>query len=161
MIPLLLLGGWFLLPNHKKKTRRRRKNPADSWAGADKVIRKTFRSAASYAIIDAHRLGDTWNAGGCWVAAAAIARCFGGDLIGVWVGDQMVTHVAVRKGDTIIDADGKPLPQEAFLRRYAKRERLPRLSIRPVDPSGAGMGGIRYSAEAVAEAAKLLCKKDR
>jgi hypothetical protein len=127
------------------------------WTGPDKIIRKAFRSNESYGVIDNYGLGDTWLAGGCWVAAEAIQRRFGGEMVGIWDRRVGLTHVAVEKRGVIIDADGKPLPRAGFLKRYTKQEQLvPPVTVEAFKPSDAERGGLVHSPEAVDEAVVLL-----
>ncbi len=155
MIPLLALGGALLLMNPPKRRKRRRRNPPP-WTKAEAAhVRRTFRSSASYTLLDTLGSGGTWLAGGCWIAAAAIQKVFGGGLVAV-VARDLVQHVVVEKGGLYMDADGKPLAAAPFLTRYARLEGLPSPTFSPLRP--AEVRGIPFNETAVSETAALLLK---
>lgn len=122
---------------------------ATPWQEAAPIIRRYFKSNASYQILD-HSAGEggTWTAGGCWIAAEAIKRTFGGSIRAICSqrSGARVEHFVVQKDDHLIDSDGKPHPVEAFVARWGAREGRLGAHIgnmhRPGDPDPNNMGAI-------------------
>lgn len=121
-------------------------------------LQRVFRSAKSYAILDGcGARGGTWLAGGCWVAAAALQRVLGGDLVGVY-SKHGIEHVALQVDGTIMDARLRPLSAQRFLADYAKMERLADVALGPLDVADADTRGIPYDPRSVKDLATLLIK---
>ena len=126
------------------------------WEAAAPVIRRRlFKNNDAYLVIDRHGLGSTWLEGGCWVAAEAIRRVFGGDLVAVhsrWG----LEHVVVERGGWLVDAEGHAAPTARWVRRYARREGIVDASLHPFSGVDARVRGVLFDESAVRQTVELL-----
>lgn len=147
----------------RKRKKKARKSAAKYSVAA--IIRRVFRSAKSYHILDTLGSGGTWQAGGCWIAAEAIKRVFGGVLYsiespavaGIPDTPRIVQHVFVLLEGFCIDSDGKPAARKAFLTRYVRLEMLDPSATIMVFSSAARAGSlIPHSQKAIKATERLL-----
>ncbi len=125
-------------------------------------LRRALASEDAYAIIDWHRLGDTWTAGGCWVLAAALHSILPRSSLVAVTDDGVVQHVLVRWSGRYWDADGGSSKQ-ALLRRWRDVEglRAPRLeefdaSVEEDSAGGQWHGDLYCPAGAVSDVRRFL-----
>lgn len=95
----------------------------------NKCLRKTFRSNAAFIA-----LGDivSFQQGGCWIAARAIQREYGGKLMLVASDRSPAEHVVVLKDGVFYDSVGAQTEAQ-LLRRMAREEWVPNPRITPYD----------------------------
>jgi len=99
-----------------------KKRPIDN-----KCLRKTFRSNAAF-----RALGDiaSFQSGGCWIAARAIQRKYGGKLVAVASSRHAVEHVVVERDGLYYDSEGAQTAAQ-LLQRMARDEFVPSPRIAP------------------------------
>lgn len=95
---------------------------SNPWSPVQKGIKRAFQSHEGYAIYDSCFRNGTWMAGGCWIAAEAIKRVFGGSLV-MLVSERGPEHIVVDKQDWLIDTRGEASQAEQFIRDYKAYER--------------------------------------
>lgn len=95
----------------------------------NKCLRRTFRSNAAFIA-----LGDitSFQSGGCWIAARAIQREYGGRLMLVASDRSPAEHVVVEKDGIFYDSVGAQT-KEQLLRRMAREEWIPNPRIEVYD----------------------------
>jgi len=72
-----------------------------------KLIRSVFKSKAAFDIIDRWWKLDSFQSGGCVLAADAIQMAFGGELYAVASARHPFEHAVVKIGDAYYDSDGE------------------------------------------------------
>jgi hypothetical protein len=102
----------------------------------NKCLRRTFRSNAAFIA-----LGDivSFQSGGCWIAARAIQREYGGTLMLVASDRSPAEHVVVEKDGIFYDSVGAQT-KEQLLRRMAREEWVPNPRVTPYDRRVLGKG---------------------
>ena len=108
-----------------------KKKPIDN-----KCLRKAFRSNAAFIA-----LGDivSFQQGGCWIAARAIQREYGGKLMLVASDRSHSEHVVVEKDGVFYDSVGAQTKAQ-LLRRMAREEGVPNPRIEPYNRAILGKG---------------------
>jgi hypothetical protein len=123
-------------------------------------LKRFLNSKSGYKILDLE-IGETWNAGGCWLLAEVLHQLLDVSLFAVWsfVGTTAIQqHVVVEVGaDCYVDADGAS-SEWGLLQKMIRVEGLVRPFVGDFNPARAVEDGILCPAKSV-QALRAAVKK--